>query len=129
MSDIPLQSIRRNKTRAGYAPLTDNLEFDNATPSMRATVAAATLTGGGRSGGNGRRNDRYVDDPEEEAGLLEGHGYEEEEEEEEVRRAGSPSRVRQAHFRTGRGELISTLVVCLEQAEHVRQGQITNHTI
>lgn len=76
MSDIPLHSIRRNKTRAGYAPIAEDTDSDivpssNDTPSMHPTVrAAATSSASRRQMDKSRRTDRYVDDPEEEAMLL-----------------------------------------------------------
>lgn len=87
MSDIPLRTIRRNKARAGYAPLLDNAESETASPpqqtrSMRTSVTAAAFPGGSRKKDAGKNKDRYTDDPEEEAGLLDENGEEEYDEEE-----------------------------------------------
>ncbi|KAF8636096.1 hypothetical protein AX17_003801 [Amanita inopinata Kibby_2008] len=77
MSDIPLHSIRRNKSRAGYAQLTNNDEIPSTSsfsdmPSVGRVVAAATRTTLRRNVDNakGKNKDRYTDDPEEEAMLL-----------------------------------------------------------
>jgi phospholipid-translocating ATPase len=78
MSEYPLQSLRRNKNRAGYIPL--GTETPTGSPNMPSAVraaAASTSRVSKRNGGKGRQ-DRYTDDPEEEAGLLDGQEYTEE---------------------------------------------------
>ncbi|KAF8651079.1 hypothetical protein AX16_004941 [Volvariella volvacea WC 439] len=102
MSDIPLRSLRRNKYRAGYTPLSDSPESDSLSSAqtqhqvvdMRTTVAAAVISSGEARKKAGKRRERYADDPDEEAGLLEQHGSDGEDDESESHQIseGSPSR-------------------------------------
>jgi hypothetical protein len=70
MSDIPLHSIRRQKARAGYTPLTGT---ESETEPMPASVQAAAASSSRRKHNLFQtRKDRYVDDPTdgEDVGLL-----------------------------------------------------------
>lgn len=99
MSDIPLQSFRRNKARADYTPL-----FDSDSPSsngslmpMHSTVtvvASSSTAGRSLRRGKSTQKDRYVDDPEEEAGLLRRDSYDDGYDEEAGGDGSSPNEVR-----------------------------------
>jgi hypothetical protein len=85
MSEIPLRSLRRNKSRAGYSKLTNN-EATSSTSSFpempthnRVIAAASRATLRKQTNGRGQRKDHYSDDIEEEARLLD-NAYEEDEE-------------------------------------------------
>ena len=76
MSEIPLRSLRRNKSRAGYSKLTNN-EAASSTSSFpempthsRVIAAASRATQRKQTNGRGRKKDHYSDDIEEEARLL-----------------------------------------------------------
>lgn len=88
MTDIPLRSFRRNRTRPNYIPLNNNeVEADTSTnstpgrsdnttnmPTTMGITKAAVATSNTLRNGNLRRKGkgRYVDDPEEEERLLGG---------------------------------------------------------
>ncbi|KAG6810347.1 hypothetical protein H0H92_012240 [Tricholoma furcatifolium] len=76
MSDIPLHSIRRNKARANYIPITDS--DSPQTMPIRSNIAIATSSSSRQNVRAGKRKERYADDPEEQAGLLGREEFEEE---------------------------------------------------
>jgi hypothetical protein len=99
MSDIPLQSFRRNKARADYTPLIDSDSpssngFQMPMHSTVTVVASSSTAGRSLRLGNATRKDRYVDDPNEEAGLLRQDSYDDVYDDEEGGDTGSPTQVR-----------------------------------
>ena len=83
MSEIPLRTIRRNKSRAGYSQLansevTPSTSISSDMPSHNRVIAAASrVTLRKHTSGRARKNDHYGDDVEEEARLLGEDTYEE----------------------------------------------------
>jgi hypothetical protein len=83
MSEIPLRTIRRNKSRAGYSQLansevTPSTSTSSDMPSHNRVIAAASRTTLRKHiSGKPRKNDHYGDDIEEEARLLGEDTYEE----------------------------------------------------
>ncbi|KAH0580019.1 putative phospholipid-transporting ATPase IIB [Termitomyces sp. J132] len=71
MSDIPLHSLRRNKSRANYIPINGS-DSPQVIPTMpiRSNITIATSSSSRQNLRAGKRKERYADDPEEQAGLL-----------------------------------------------------------
>ncbi|KAF8882850.1 hypothetical protein BD779DRAFT_1612401 [Infundibulicybe gibba] len=77
MSDIPLYSLRRNKPRTGYTPLSDGIEAETVATNRSSNMSSnfTTTKIGRKAAGKRKQTDRYVDDPEEEETLLGGAPY------------------------------------------------------
>ncbi|KAK2460436.1 hypothetical protein APHAL10511_007601 [Amanita phalloides] len=84
MSEIPLHSLKRFRSRAGYSRLTNDetTPSTSSTPDMpsisRVVAAASHSTLRKHVGAKGKQRDRYSDGMEEEAGLLD-NAYDEDE--------------------------------------------------
>jgi len=83
MSEIPLRTIRRNKSRTGYSQIanseaTPSTSTSSDMPSHNRVIAAASrATLRKHISGRARKNDHYGDDIEEETRLLGEDTYEE----------------------------------------------------
>ncbi|KAG5637700.1 hypothetical protein H0H81_003555 [Sphagnurus paluster] len=93
MSDIPLHSIRRNKGRANYIPISDSDAQSSSAPQtmpLHSNVTVIASSSSSRLAGKRPKRDKYVDDPEEQAGLLGRGDYAAEEFEVEEDEPGTP---------------------------------------